>query len=120
MINIKGIGIDITEVRRIKTAIERWGDNFLERIFTSRELDFASKHQNFYQHLAGRFAAKEAIFKALGDLELSWKDMEILNNSEGKPYCNLLNTKGKDVEIFLSISHIKNYALAQAVAIKKT
>jgi holo-[acyl-carrier protein] synthase len=118
--NIIGVGVDLTEVKRIKNAFDKWGKVFLERIFTSQEIECAKKHQAFYQHLAGRFAAKEAVFKALGDAQISWKDVEILNKEDGKPYCNLLNGKGKDLEIHLSISHIKNYALAQAIVIKKT
>ncbi|MCM8758126.1 MAG: holo-ACP synthase [Candidatus Omnitrophica bacterium] len=117
---IVGVGVDITEVRRVKNAIEKWGSSFLERIFTKKELEFAYRHQSFYQHLAGRFAAKEAIFKALGDKEINWKDVEILSNSIGKPYCKLLNKKKDNLEIHLSISHIKNYAVAQAVITEKS
>jgi len=118
--NIIGVGVDLTEVKRIKNAFEKWGKDFLERIFTPKEIEFAKRHQAFYQHLAGRFAAKEAVFKALSDLGINWKDIEILNKEDGKPYCNLLNGKGKNFAIHISISHIKNYALAQAIVIKKT
>jgi len=117
--NIVGVGVDLIEVKRIKNAFEKWGNDFLEKIFTSKEIEYARRHQAFYQHLAGRFAGKEAVFKALGDAHLSWKDVEILNKEDGKPYCNLLNREDKKLEIYLSISHIKNYALAQAVIIKK-
>ena len=61
---IIGTGVDITEVRRLRQAVERWGKQFLERVFTGEELKNAEKHASFYQHLAGRFAAKEAVFKA--------------------------------------------------------
>lgn len=120
MNRIIGVGVDLTEVRRLKTAVERWGKEFLERIFTEKEIAYAYRHQSFYQHLAGRFAAKEAVFKALGNFSLSWKDVEILNREDGRPYCNLLNNISQDLDILISISHIKNYALAQAIVLKKT
>ena len=114
-----GIGVDITEVRRLKQAVERWGETFLTKIFTDAELRHAKNRVNLYQHLAGRFAAKEAIFKALGDPDLTWKDVEILNDKNGKPHCRLLNGKGRLHEILISISHVKSYAVANAVATKK-
>ncbi|MCX5707210.1 MAG: holo-ACP synthase, partial [Candidatus Omnitrophica bacterium] len=76
---ILGTGVDITEVNRLKVAVQRWGDAFLRRVFTKKELVNAKGRASLYQHLAGRFAAKEAVFKALGDAELNWQDLEILN-----------------------------------------
>lgn len=116
---IIGTGVDITEVRRLRQAIEKWGDSFLNRVFTKIELENAKRHGSFYQHLAGRFAAKEAVFKALGDIELSWRDVEILNNKDGKPLCKIMNNRGKNAEVLISISHVKNYATAFAVITKK-
>ncbi len=134
---ILGTGVDITEVSRVKEAVEKWGEAFLNRVFTDVELDNAKARGNLprptsqtkpdlnhsrslYQHLAGRFAAKEAVFKALGDAGLNWKDVEILNDKEGKPFCRLLNSKGKGVEVIVSISHVKNYAVANAIVTQKT
>jgi holo-[acyl-carrier protein] synthase len=116
---IIGTGVDITEVRRLRQAIEKWGEEFLNRVFTKGELENARTHVSLYQHLAGRFAAKEAVFKALGDKGLNWKDVQILNDKEGRPICKLLNGKNKDLDVHISISHIKNYALAQAIITKK-
>jgi holo-[acyl-carrier protein] synthase len=116
---IVGTGVDITEVRRLRQAVERWGDDFLTRIFTDKELSNALHRASLYQHLAGRFAAKEAIFKALGERDLTWKDIQILNNAEGKPYCTFLNGKGKGKEVQLSISHVKTYAVANAIITQK-
>lgn len=116
---IIGTGVDITEVRRLRQAVEKWGNDFLNRIFTNQELENAKRRANPYQHLAGRFAAKEAIFKALGDKKLTWKDVQILNDKEGRPYCTVLNGKGKGVDIYLSISHVKTYAVANAVITQK-
>jgi holo-[acyl-carrier protein] synthase len=115
---IIGTGVDITEVRRLRLAVEKWGDAFLNRVFSKEELDNAKTRGSLYQHLAGRFAAKEAVFKALGDARLNWKDVLILNDKEGKPYCAILNGKGKNLDVYISISHIKNYAVANAIITK--
>jgi holo-[acyl-carrier protein] synthase len=117
---IIGTGVDITEVRRLKQAVEKWGEGFLNHIFTKEELENAKTRGSLYQHLAGRFAAKEAVFKALGDEGLVWKDVEILNNKEGKPYCAVLTTRGKKIDVHISISHVKNYAVASAIITEKS
>jgi holo-[acyl-carrier protein] synthase len=117
---IVGTGVDITEVRRLRQAVEKWGDEFLDRVFTTGELKNATTRGSLYQHLAGRFAAKEAVFKALGDMRLNWKDVEILNNKEGKPCCVILNGKGKMMDVHISISHVKNYAVASAIIMQGT
>ncbi len=117
---IIGSGVDIIEVRRLKQAIDRWGDDFLKRIFTPEELENARGRGSLFQHLAGRFAAKEAIFKALGNKNLTWHDLVIINDAEGKPCCRVLNGKGDHVDVFLSISHVKSYAVANAVITKKS
>ncbi len=115
-----GTGVDITEVKRLREAVDRWGEAFLTRIFTPNELKNAAGRVNLYQHLAGRFAAKEAVFKALGDPQLNWQDVEILNDKDGKPWCSLLNGRGKSKEILISISHVKNYAVANALVTEKS
>ena len=117
---ILGTGVDITEVNRIKKAALKWGDAFLGRIFTDEELTNAKTRGSLYQHLAGRFAAKEAVFKALGDSNLNWKDVQVLNASDGKPFCKILNSRGKGVDVIVSISHVKNYAVANAIVTKKS
>ena len=114
-----GTGVDITEVRRIRQAVEKWGEDFLGRIFTKTEIENAKTKTSFYQHLAGRFAAKEAIFKAVGDNRLSWQDIQIHNDQAGKPVCIFLNGRGKDINVHISISHVKTYAVANAVVTKK-
>ena len=117
---ITGTGVDITEVRRLKQAVDKWGAEFLNRVFTEVELQNAKTRGSLHQHLAGRFAAKEAIFKAFGDPKLSWKDVQVLNDKEGKPYCQILNGRGRKVSVHISISHVKNYATAFAVVTEKT
>jgi holo-[acyl-carrier protein] synthase len=116
---IKGTGVDITEVGRLRRAIEKWGASFLNRVFTKEELKNAKTRLNFYSHLAGRFAAKEAVFKALGNMKLNLNEVQILNDKNGRPYCEILNGKFKDFDILISISHVKNYAVANAIITKK-
>ncbi|OGX40217.1 MAG: holo-[acyl-carrier-protein] synthase [Omnitrophica WOR_2 bacterium RIFCSPLOWO2_01_FULL_41_12] len=116
---IIGTGVDITEVRRLRQAIEKWGDGFLHRVFTKEELENSKTRGSLYQHLAGRFAAKEAVFKALGDMGLNWKDVQILNDKDGKPLCVIRNGKNKKLDVHISISHVKNYAVANAIITQK-
>ena len=117
---IIGTGVDITEVRRLKQAVQKWGNDFLNRIFTETELEQAKKRgTSIYQHLAGRFAAKEAVFKAFNDKHLGWKDFQILNDQAGRPYCEFLNKKFAKFDIQISISHVKTYAVANCVITKK-
>jgi len=116
---IIGTGVDITEVKRLRQAVEKWGKAFLNRVFTKEELDNAKSRGSLYQHLAGRFAAKEAVFKALGDARLNWREVQVLNGKDGKPYCAILNARGKKIDVHISISHVKNYAVANAIITKK-
>ena len=116
-------GTDIVEISRIKNDIENIGDKFLKRIYTDREIDYCkSKGKQKYQSYAARFAAKEAIYKAISDyidFNYSWQDFEILNDKNGKPYVNL-GFKIENLEdINISLSHCKEYAVANAVAIYK-
>jgi len=111
------IGVDIVEIARIKTACIRWGETFLTRVFTSGELDL---YRTKYASLAARFAAKEAVLKALGacDSGISWQDIEVLSEPDGKPRINLLG-KAKKVacgiginDLKISLSHSGDYAIA--------
>ncbi len=110
---IHGIGVDIIEIERIKDSITSHGDHFLSRIFTPLEIEYCQKHADPAVHFAGRFAAKEALAKALGTgfgKDLSWKDLEIISDPRGKPTVQYQN-----YQIYLSISHCKTYAVAMAV-----
>jgi holo-[acyl-carrier protein] synthase len=115
---IIGTGIDIIEVERVSKAIERWGDGFLHHVFTDSEIAYARQHRYPNQHFAARFAAKEAVLKAFGDnAHISWKDIQITNDKDGKPVCIYHNKKFKD-EILISISHTHAYAVASAIITK--
>lgn len=112
---ITGTGIDIVEIDRIKKAVKRWGKHFLDHVFCESELEYAKAHKFANQHLAVRFAAKEAVFKAAGGrVQFGWKDIEIKNDAKGKPYC-VVHKKGFKKKIHLSLSHCKNYAVASAI-----
>ena len=106
------VGIDIEEVSRIKKAYERWGNRFLTRIFSKSEIDYCFSKSNPYLSLCGKFSAKESIIKVFGG-NLSFNEIEILNDKDGKPYVRI---KGKVADnIKISISHTKSYAVAVAV-----
>ena len=119
-------GTDIIEIERVKRAIGNSQGDFLDRVFTEREIKYCDgKKQVKYQHFAGRFASKEAIFKTIASAFedkylLSWKDIEIINDKTGKPYVNFLENKPIELDsIDISISHCKDYAVAYAVAVWK-
>ncbi len=100
--------------------------DFLNKVYTKRELAYANSKRFPYQHLAARFAAKEAIFKALGEVEkdfVGWKNVEILNDAYGKPVVHWHATaekvrqKRKLKGVVVSLSHTENYAVASAMLI---
>lgn len=119
----KGIGNDIIAVARVEGVIARHGERFLERTFTEREREYCEQYRERARHYAGRFAAKEAIVKALGTgfrEEVTFLDIEILNDPLGKPVASFRGALAElagGVQIELSISHCKEYATAVAVAI---
>jgi holo-[acyl-carrier protein] synthase len=111
---VRGIGIDMIEVERIKRTAKK-NPKFLDRIFTSGEVRYCLKKRNKYQHLAARFAAKEAFFKAIGK-RINWKDVELINAPSGKPRLEI-STKERFafVQAHVSISHLKEYAVAVVI-----
>ena len=114
-------GTDIIEVNRIKESIEKLGEKFLNKIYTKKEIEYClSKNNMKYQHFAARFAAKEAIFKAISSLlknkyEITWTDVEVLNDENGRPYVHFLNNNYNTEQIDISISHLKEYAIATCI-----
>ncbi len=112
-------GTDIIEIERIKKSIERNGDNFLNLIYTEEEIAYCESKKNAkYSHYAGRFAAKEAIYKAVSTLlperfGISWKDAQIINDENGNPKVEFLKIEFEQIKsIDISISHCKEYAVA--------
>ena len=113
-------GIDIIEIDRIKDSIEKYGQKFLETVYTAKEIEYCErKNVQKYQHYAARFAAKEAIYKAVSnniEIPRTWTDFEIINEESGRPKVNLkINIQAlKNIDI--SLSHCKQYAVANVVA----
>jgi holo-[acyl-carrier protein] synthase len=120
---IIGTGIDIIEVSRIKKALDMWGDRFLCRVFTEKELSYANKKKFSHENLAARFACKESVLKAFGDTRVGirLKNIEILNDSKGKPEvilhkeAKIFADKNNLDNIIVSMSHTNNYAVSNAI-----
>ncbi len=121
-------GTDIIEIERIKESIEdeKMGKAFLERVYTKNEIAYCeSKKAQKYQHYAARFAAKEAAFKTISNqmedkYAITWKDIEISNNQQGRPELKIPSQYINKIEnIDLSISHCKQYAVANVTALIK-
>jgi holo-[acyl-carrier protein] synthase len=119
---VLGIGIDIIEIKRIKKSVDRFGDRFLKKIYTAIELEYCLKKKNKYQHFAARFAAKEAIYKALSNDTkevYSWQDVEIYNEINGLPkvkfYGTLKDYLNHGKELKISMSHSDNYVTCVAI-----
>ena len=119
-------GTDIIEIDRIKDTIDEMGEKFLNRIFTKEEIRYCeSKNKQKYEHYAARFAAKEAAFKALSfniqnKFSVSWQDIEVANNEQGRPGINIKNINLNNIEsIDISLSHCKNYAVANVTVLVK-
>ena len=118
---MKGIGHDLIEIERIRHSFERHGQSFLKKILTSEECEYCLKHNDSVPHIAGRFAAKEAISKALGTgigKDLAFSDISIINNELGKPIVSF-SSKAREIfnnpDVLLSISHSQHYASAFAI-----
>ena len=121
---IRGIGVDVIEVDRIRRATRRWGDGFLSRVFTPAERRHAGVSRTSAERLAGRFAAKEAVMKALGLgwPRMVWREIEIAGDPRGRPIVRLTGRAAlAAAELgvrawFVSISHTRHVAVAHAVA----
>ena len=109
-------GTDIIEISRIEAAINKHKEIFLNKVYTCNEVEYCEKFKNKYEHYAGRFAAKEAIIKAFSDkYSLEFNDIEVLNKENGKPYVNILKKVDNINQIDISISHCREYAIANAI-----
>jgi len=116
-LGIDGIGIDIVEVGRIEKLTVEWGQKFLDRVFTEKELEYCLSSRRRYEHLAGRFAAKEAVVKAVGK-KLPWRSIEVDSGRNGRPVASVdLPDEGLEFKrgLHVSITHLRDYALAIAV-----
>ena len=126
--NIK-TGIDIIEVERIRNSIEKLGEKFLKEVYTDAEIEYCQNTKMMmYQHYAARFAVKEATFKAIWNIldaknSITWKNVETINDINGKPHINFVNVDEKILQkiqsIDVSISHIEKLAVANVTILVK-
>jgi len=121
---IVGIGLDLVKIERIRAMADRWHERFLNRLYTEAERRACLKRASPYASLAGRFAAKEAVLKALGtgwSAGISWLDIQVLNDAGGKPVARVQGRAGALLQeagvtdIYVSLSHDADYAIAQVV-----
>jgi holo-[acyl-carrier protein] synthase len=124
--HVIGVGTDIIECLRIRKMIEKHGELFLTRVFTEREISYCQSRKRATEHLAGRWAAKEAVLKCLGTgmhKGLCWTELEVHNDTAGCPHV-MVRGATKDLaqrlnasEILISIAHCRSYATAYALAL---
>ena len=123
---IRGIGIDLVQIPRIRRVVERWQDRFLERVFTEEELAYCRARRDPVPHLAARFAAKEAGLKALGTglrLGVRWHELEV-RRERGQPPVLVLSGRSRAIgearggrRMLLTLTHDGEYACAQAMLV---
>ena len=123
---VLGIGTDIIECLRIAQMIERHGELFISRVYTAHEIEYCATRKAATQHYAGRWAAKEAVLKALGTgwiRGITWRDVEVRNDQGGKPSVRLGGGAREICEqlgitdMLISISHCRTHATAYALAL---
>jgi holo-[acyl-carrier protein] synthase len=124
-LQIIGIGTDIIECLRIAQMIDRHGELFIRRVYTDHEIAYCSTKKAATQHYAGRWAAKEAVLKALGTgwvRGISWRDVEVRHKPGGAPTVALRGGAKEVLErsgithMHISISHCRSHAIAYAIA----
>ena len=121
---VVGLGVDIVQNERIRGIIDKWGDKFLEKIFTKTELDFINKHEQKLQRYASNYAVKEAFVKALGTgfrNGINFHNIQVRRDELGKPFIELMGStksfadqKGIN-KIHTTISHEKDYSVAVVI-----
>ena len=121
---IVGLGIDVAEVDRIRDAIERHGQRFIDRIYTTKEIAYVERKANRFERYAARFAAKEAGMKAIGTgwkRGVTWHDFEVMNLPSGKPTLRFHGAAARVAEgmrvrtVSLSMTHTAEMAMAQVI-----
>ena len=122
--SVLGIGVDLVENARIEHSLERFGERFLQRVFTAGEIEYSQSMKYAARHLAARFAAKEAVSKAFGTgigKSMGWKDIDVRRKESGEPYLVLEGGAKKLAEertvskIFITLSHTEHHAMAVIV-----
>lgn len=123
---IRGIGIDLVQIPRMRRVVERWQERFLERVFTAAELAYCRSRRDPIPHLAARFAAKEAALKALGTglrLGVNWRELEV-RRERGQAPTLVLSGRSRVIgearggrRVLLTLTHDGDYACAQAMLV---
>jgi len=123
---IKGIGVDLARIPRMRQIVERWDERFLRRVFTDAEIAYCRRRRDPIPHLAARFAAKEATLKALGTglrMGVSWREMEVRRERGQAPTmvlsgrCRAIALTRGGERVLLSLTHDGDYAFAQAMLV---
>ncbi len=118
-----GCGVDVVELSRFRAALQRGGEPFMRRIFTKQEEAYAkARKRTTLLHLAGRFAAKEAVIKAVSQIDprrrLAMKQVEVRNDRFGRPHIVLHDGRRSRLKVHVSLSHVETVAVASAIAIR--
>jgi len=122
--SVLGIGVDLVENARIQHSLDRFGERFLQRVFTAGEIEYSQSMKYPARHFAARFAAKEAVSKAFGTgigKAMGWKDIDVRRRESGEPYLVLeggarkLAEERKVTKVLISLSHTENHAMAVVV-----
>lgn len=115
-----GTGVDMVRISRIRSTLERYGDRFLDRVFTPVEVAYCRRKRDPASSFAARFAAKEACFKAVGGTRRPfWRDIELVNGPNGKPELRLhgrMAALHPAVHAVVAVTHDGDYAMATVVA----
>ena len=119
-----GCGVDIVELPRFRQVLKRGGQAFLRRVFTPQEVAYAkARRRTTLLHLAGRFAAKEAVIKALSQLDprrvIAMNQVEVRNDRWGRPHIVLHDRRSPGVKVHISLSHVDTVAVASAIVTKR-
>ena len=124
--DVKGIGVDLALISRLRQMVERWNERFLLRVFTDEEIAYCRRRRDPIPHLAARFAAKEATLKALGTglaMGVKWREMEVRRQAGEAPTmvlsgrCRAIARDMGGHRVLLSLTHDGDYALAQAMLV---
>ena len=125
--NVVGIGVDIVDVARIRASLGRHGERWQQRICTPGEIEYCARMRDPAPSFAARFAAKEAVSKALGTgigVECGWLDIEVCRRETGEPFIQLHGAGAETAarlgiaQVLVSLSHTEHSAVAQAVAVR--
>lgn len=126
---VLGCGVDIVRVSHLEQAVQRWGDKFLSRVYTPRELAYGQGRSRKFEFFAARFAAKEAVIKAFGEwrgnIGLPLQAIEVLADAAGRPVVKLsgaalqLKHRSRATDVMVSLSHTDDYAVASAIVVKR-